>query len=99
MRCPLYLQKRTFIAASKLSAKGQKRIFGPTRRLRLSTRFCEAHSNARQNDPDFGERPRLRIDLDCAAMLLNDDVMTDGEAKAGALTCRLRREERIEHLL
>ena len=32
-------------------------------------------------------------------MLLDDDVVTDGEAKAGAFSCGFRREERIEHLL
>src|SRR5262245_334475 len=32
-------------------------------------------------------------------MLLNDDVVADGEAKAGPLSCGFRREEGIEHLL
>ena len=31
-------------------------------------------------------------------MLLDDDVVADGEAKAGALSGRFGREERIEHL-
>ena len=32
-------------------------------------------------------------------MLLDDDVVTDGEAKAGAFSGRLGRKERIEDLL
>ena len=32
------------------------------------------------------------------AMLLDDDVVTDGKAKARAFSGRLGREERIEHL-
>jgi hypothetical protein len=31
-------------------------------------------------------------------MLLDDDVMADGEAKAGALSGRLRGEEQVEYL-
>ena len=32
-------------------------------------------------------------------MLLDDDVMADGETKAGALSGWLGREERVEHLV
>ena len=39
------------------------------------------HTRARQDDPDFRELTGLRLDLDRAAMLLNDDVVTDGQAK------------------
>jgi hypothetical protein len=31
-------------------------------------------------------------------VLLDDDVVADGEAKAGALSGRFGREERVEHL-
>ena len=31
-------------------------------------------------------------------MLFDDDVVTDGEAKAGAFSGRFGREERVEHL-
>jgi hypothetical protein len=31
-------------------------------------------------------------------MLLDDDVVADGEAKAGAFSSRFGREERVEHL-
>ena len=31
-------------------------------------------------------------------MLLDDDVVTDGQAKPGPFTGRLGREERVEHL-
>src|SRR5262245_41738497 len=59
--------------------------------------FSDKSSRAWQDNPDFGELARLRIDLDCARMLLHDDVVADGEAKAGSLSRRLGREERVEH--
>jgi hypothetical protein len=61
-------------------------------------RISNEHSSAGQNDPDFGELAELGIDVDCAGMLLDDDVVTDGEAKAGAFSSRFGREERVEHL-
>jgi len=39
----------------------------------------------------------LRIDLDRAAMLLDDDVVTDRKAEASTFSSWLGREERIEH--
>ena len=59
----------------------------------------DEHSDARQDNPDFGELAGLRLDLDRAAMLLDDDVVADREAKPGTFSGRLGREERIEHLL
>src|SRR5690348_2807048 len=53
---------------------------------------------SRQDNPDFRELARLRIDLDRAAMLPDDDVVTDGKTQAGAFPSRLRRKEGIEHL-
>ena len=35
---------------------------------------------SRQNDPKFGELTGLRIDLYRPAMLLDDDVVTNGQA-------------------
>ena len=32
-------------------------------------------------------------------MLFHDDVVTDGQTKAGALPRRLRRKKRVEHLI
>jgi hypothetical protein len=52
-----------------------------------------------QDDPDFRELARLRIDLNRSAMLLDDDVVTDGQAKSSPFSGRLGREERIEDLL
>src|SRR5262249_491505 len=54
---------------------------------------------ARQNDPDFGELAGLGVDLDRAAMLLHDDVVTDGQPKSGAFSRGFRCEEGVEHLL
>ena len=53
----------------------------------------------RQDYPDFGELAGQSIDLNRPAVLLDDDVVTDGQPKAGAFSGRLCREERIEHLL
>ena len=58
----------------------------------------DKHPSAWQNNPDFGELAQLRIDFDGARMLLDDDVVADGKAKAGAFAGRLGREERVEHL-
>src|SRR5262249_13832450 len=54
---------------------------------------------ARQGYADFRKLPRLRVDLDRAGVLLDDDVVTDREAEPGALSRRFRSEERIEYLL
>src|SRR5262249_45269760 len=51
----------------------------------------------RQNNSHFGELGS-RIDLYRSRMLLHDDVVSDGQAKASAFPGRLRREEGIEHL-
>ena len=56
------------------------------------------HTRARQDDPDFRELTGLRLDLDRAAMLLNDDVVTDRQAKPSTFARRLGGEERVEHL-
>ena len=39
-----------------------------------------ADARTRQHDPKFGELTELRIDLNRPAMLLHDDVVTDGQA-------------------
>src|SRR5262245_27689391 len=54
--------------------------------------------SAGQNNPDFGELARLRIDFNSASVLLDDDVVTDGKAEAGAFASRFGGEEGIEHL-
>src|SRR5262245_43560646 len=54
--------------------------------------------SARKNNPDFGELAGLRIDLYRPRMLLDDDVVSDGQAKASALASGFCREEGIEHL-
>jgi hypothetical protein len=60
--------------------------------------FGEEHCRTRQNNRELGELARLRIHLDGAAMLLDNDVVADGDTKAGPLASRLRREEWIEYL-
>ena len=50
-----------------------------------------------QNNPDLREFARLRVDFDPAAMLFNDNVVTDGKAEPGAFSGGLRCEKRIKH--
>ena len=54
--------------------------------------------DARQNNSDLSELAGLGIDLDRPGMLFDDDVVSDGQTKAGALSSRFCSEERIEHL-
>src|SRR5262245_6069151 len=61
--------------------------------------FREQGSCAWKSHPYFRELARLCIDLDRPAMLLDDDIVADGKAKAGALSGRLGCEERVEHLV
>jgi hypothetical protein len=49
-----------------------------------------------QHDDELGELAALGVDRQAAAVLLDDDVVTDGEAEAGALPGRLGREEGLE---
>ena len=67
----------------------------------LETRLSpsDERTRSRQNDPKFGELTGLRIDLYRPTMLLDDDVMANGQAKARAFSGRLGRKERIEDLL
>jgi hypothetical protein len=75
-----------------MSALGQKRT------SRTSSSDLDEHSSARQNHPNFGELAQFRLNIDRAGMLLDDDVVADGETKAGAFASRFGREEGIEHL-
>src|SRR5262245_26227507 len=76
--------------------------FGPIADIEVmparTSRALDEQSSARQNNRDFGELAQLGIDFDCACMLLDDDVVADGEAKAGAFSSRFGRKERVEHL-
>src|ERR1700733_8040849 len=54
---------------------------------------------SRQYDSKFGEFAGLGVDLYGSAVLLDDDVMTDGQAQSGSFTGGLGCKERIEHLL
>jgi hypothetical protein len=63
-----------------------------------SRRFGEENCRTRQNDSELSEFARLRIDLNGAAMLLDDDVVADGETEAGAFASGLRCKEWIEYL-
>src|SRR5262249_35925680 len=62
------------------------------------TRFGDERGRARKNNLDFGVLAGLRIDLYRPRMFLHDDVVSDGQAKASALSSRFCREEGIEHL-
>src|SRR4249920_2930552 len=64
----------------------------------LRERFSDECRSAREDNPDFSELTRLRIDLDGARVLFHDDIVADGEAKTGAFSGRFGREKRVEHL-
>ena len=61
--------------------------------------LISGRTRSRQNDPKFGELTGLRIDLYRPAMLLDDDVVTDGKTEPSSFTGRLGRKERVEQLL
>src|SRR4029453_16854298 len=97
-------QKQTFALQNVMSALPPKAdicgaawhvCFGPIADMGPA---LDEHSDARQDNPDFGELARLRIDLDRPAMLLDDDVVADGEAKTSTFSGRFGGEERVEHL-
>ena len=52
----------------------------------------------RHDNPELGERAGLRIDLYKPAMLLDDDVVTDGQAKPRSLANGLGGEEWTKQL-
>ena len=62
--------------------------------------FClrERSAGARKNDPKLGELAWPGVDLDRSAVLLHDNVVTEGKPEPCPLTGRLGREKRIEHL-
>jgi hypothetical protein len=57
--------------------------------------FGKQTSCTRQDCPNLRKLSELRVDFDRTTMLLDDDVMSDGEPKAGALSGRLCRKERL----
>ena len=58
----------------------------------------DKRSRSRQDDPKFSELAGLGINLYGPAMLLDDDVVTDGQAQPCPFTGRLCRKERVEQL-
>src|SRR3984893_15632732 len=54
--------------------------------------------SARKTDPEFGEPAVLRIHLYRPGILLDNDVVAEGKAKARSFTSGFCREKRIEHL-
>src|SRR5262245_50818914 len=55
-------------------------------------------SGTRQNNSDFCELTRLCIDFDSTSVLLDDDVVADGEPQSCPFSSWLGRKERLEHL-
>ena len=47
-------------------------------------------SGTRQYNRELGELARLRVDLNRTAMLLDDDVVTEGKAETGSFARGLR---------
>ena len=93
-----WFTSRTLVAANIVRTPAMAASTRPSQRSHASPKFGKEHRRPRQNNPDFCEFAGLRIDLDRPAMLLDDDVVADGEAKSGTFSGRLGREERIEDL-
>src|SRR5262245_26717554 len=74
-------------------------VFLQTLDSRPSARFSDECPSAGKHNSDLGVLAGLGVDLYRTLMLLDDDVVSDGQAKAGTLTRRFCREEGIEHLL
>src|SRR6516162_7773142 len=53
-------------------------------------------AGSRQADREFGKLVQTAVDLDSAAMLLHDDVISDRQAEPGAFPGGLGRHERLE---
>src|SRR5262249_52001099 len=56
-------------------------------------------AGARQHDREFRALPGFGYDLDASAVLLDDDVVCHRQAEPRPLAGRLRRKERVEHLI
>src|SRR5580704_14964146 len=72
-----------------------------TTRMSTSTRvlrFGRLCRRPRQNNPEFRELPGSSVDLYRPGVLLDDDVVTDRQAKARTLARRLGGKKRIEDL-
>src|SRR5262249_15610281 len=100
-------QKQTCAARRVMSALHPKATpnatswnarLGQKRTLRRSHRSGKYRGHSRQSHPDFGELTRLRIDLDGATMLFDNDIVTDGEPKPSSFSGRLGCEEGVEDL-
>ena len=50
-------------------------------------------ASPRQHDLELGEKPWLRLDVDAATMLFDDDVVAHRQAKPGTFAGGLGREE------
>ena len=82
-------------------ADGGRRPDGANDEQRQAPASCALsgrHRDARQDYFELGEPAWLGIDLNRPRMLLHDDVVSDGQAKAGAFSCGLCRKEGVEHL-
>src|SRR6476661_6291461 len=92
--------------ASSLNVAWPEPAFDPEAITVLAAAFDEAwdrlrqsgSEGARQNDLEFREVTRPRLDLYRPAMLLDDDVVTDGKTEPSSFPSRLGRKERVEQL-
>src|SRR5262245_55965168 len=73
-------------------------ISGYDPRSHPSSGFSDEISRTRQSDANLGELSGRRIDLNRPAILLDQNVVANGKAKACALPGRLGGEERIDNL-
>src|SRR5262249_1103390 len=62
-------------------------------------RINNGRRRARKDNSDLGELAGMGIDVYRTRMLLDNNVVTNGQAKTCSLSRRLRREEGIEYLV
>ena len=93
-----WFTSRTLVAANIVRTPAMAASTQPSIKITRPPKFGKEHRRPRQNNFDLCELAGLRIDLNRPAMLLDDDVVTDGEAKPGAFSGGLGRKERIEDL-
>src|SRR5690349_8745450 len=88
------VSQRYAVAASPTAARQVRWAKNePRPRLSLSSGLAGTIAGARQADDELGELSRLAVDVDAAAVLLDDDVVAHRQPKPGAFAGRLGGEE------
>src|SRR6202790_3660726 len=86
-----------FQTSSRVPAKSVDPSTAGMRRLRRQVRLPLVRPP--QYDLKLSKKPGLRLDIDAAAVLFDDDVVAHRQAKPGTFTRGLGREERVEYFV